>query len=121
VGDRLNDLARLVSISAGDGPDEIFFEIVDADGGRSVNNWQPVSAGEDVKLGDAGASLNRIVETIRPIAGGIVTSLRNSEESLRPNNVEITMGVKLSGEVGFFVAKSSGEASINIKLAWKLD
>lgn len=35
-----------------------------------------------------------------------------------PTQVELTFGVKLSTELGAFVAKASGEANFTVKLAW---
>lgn len=85
---------------------------------RRANAWAPVAAEKDIKFEQAGASLERVVESVKPIARAIINGLR--EGANRPEAVEVELGVKLSAEVGFFVAKSTGEASINIKMNWKL-
>ena len=38
--------------------------------------------------------------------------------TLRPDAVEIEFGVKLSGEAGALIAKSSGEGHLTVKLSW---
>jgi hypothetical protein len=35
-----------------------------------------------------------------------------------PTGLEVTFGVKLSTELGAFVAKASGEANFTVKLTW---
>jgi hypothetical protein len=110
--------ADVVAVTVESGGQEVFFEVTPARPNRDANAWAPVAAEEDIKIEQAGASLKRVVESVKPIALAIVTGLR--EGASRPEAVEIQLGVKLSGEVGFFVAKSSGEASINIKMNWKL-
>ena len=41
-------------------------------------------------------------------------------ERLEPEEIELEFGVKVSGEVGWwFIAKASGEASINVTLTWR--
>lgn len=35
-----------------------------------------------------------------------------------PKEVEISLGLKLSGRVGIFVAESSREATVGVKLKW---
>jgi Trypsin-co-occurring domain 1 len=38
---------------------------------------------------------------------------------LAPGEIELEFGVKVSGEVGWFFAKGSGEASMNVTLTWR--
>jgi hypothetical protein len=38
---------------------------------------------------------------------------------LKPEEIALEFGVKVSGEVGWFFAKASGEASINVTLTWR--
>lgn len=45
--------------------------------------------------------------------------LRAVGERLRPDAVELEVAVGLSGEVGWFVAKSSTTGSLKLKLSWK--
>lgn len=43
-----------------------------------------------------------------------------SQFDQRPEQVEITFGLKASGEVnGFVIAKAGAEANFNVKLTWK--
>jgi hypothetical protein len=110
--------AEVVAVTVEKDGQEVFFEVTPARPNRDANAWAPVAAQGDIKIEQAGASLTRVVESVKPIAHAIVTGLCNGPS--KPEAVEIQLGVKLSGEVGFFVAKSTGEASINIKMNWKL-
>ena len=87
---------------------EVFFETAEAPlvsprGGSA----DVVDAG---KLGDR-------LHPIAVAAGEVSQSLR---ERLAPGEIELSFGVKISGEVSWwFFAKANGEASINVKLIWR--
>lgn len=67
----------------------------------------------------AGASLERAVATVEPVVAQITARLRNMKNA-KPQEIEISLGVKLSAKVGFFVAESQGEGSIGLKLKYQL-
>jgi hypothetical protein len=56
------------------------------------------------------------LETIAHAAGQVSTSLR---DRLAPDELTLEIGVGLSGEVGWFFAKSSVEGSLKITVTWK--
>lgn len=66
------------------------------------------------------------VEALNPAAVGRLGAIAEAAEQvqlslrerLKPDRVEMEIGVALSGEVGWFVAKSSAEASLKLKLSW---
>ena len=66
-----------------------------------------------VKAGRLGDRLRQIAEAAEEVSRGL-------RERLGPDEIELAFGVKVSGEVSWwFFAKANGEASINVKLAWK--
>lgn len=57
------------------------------------------------------------LEAIGQAAERVYESLR---ERLGPDSIEMEIGVGLSAEVGWFVAKSSAEGSLTLKFTWDL-
>jgi Trypsin-co-occurring domain 1 len=91
-----------------DNESEVYFETAEASlvslrGGKA----DVVDAG---KLGDR---LRNIATAADQVSKGL-------RERLEPEEIELQFGVKVSGEVGWwFIARASGEASINVTLTWR--
>jgi hypothetical protein len=73
-----------------------------------------VSRGDN--LLDAGRSFEGALAGIRTAAESALRTFRDG--SLLPDGVELEFGVKLTGEAGAVIAKSSVEGHITVKLAW---
>ncbi|MCL2317346.1 MAG: hypothetical protein FWC46_09735 [Actinomycetia bacterium] len=56
------------------------------------------------------------LESIADQAGALCSALR---KRLAPDEVSLELGATLSGEVGWFIAKSSLEAAVKITVTWK--
>jgi len=74
----------------------------------------------DLRTGEvavtAGGPLQGRLHAVAAAAEEVSTSLRSR---LSPDEVTLEFGVKVSGEVSWwFFAKTSGEATINVKLKW---
>jgi len=95
----------------------VLFEVSDQDFTGEVAGWGDVAATGDVAAEEAGASLARAVDAVKPLTARIVDEFRSLGEAA-PKEIEINLGIKLSAKVGFFVAESQGEASIGVKLKW---
>jgi Trypsin-co-occurring domain 1 len=54
-------------------------------------------------------------ETLVPVARAVIERLK----LMKPQQAEVTLGLKLTGEVGFVISKAAGEASLMVKLTWK--
>jgi hypothetical protein len=67
---------------------------------------------------ESAAAVARAMGTIREM-GERVTATVDSM-SLRPTTVEVTFGIKLDAEAGAIIAKVSGGASLEVRLAWEL-
>jgi Trypsin-co-occurring domain 1 len=91
-----------------DNDSEVYFETAEASlvslrGGKA----DVVDAG---KLGDR----------LRNIAAAADQVSKEMRGRLEPDEIELEFGVKVSGEVGWwFIARASGEASINVTLTWR--
>jgi hypothetical protein len=74
--------------------------------------------GDDAVV-DAEERFEKAIDSVRASANTLLTKLQNLAE--RPDEMEVTFGLKASGELGgnFFIAKAGTEASYTVKLAWK--
>jgi hypothetical protein len=72
--------------------------------------------GEVVK--QAGETLEDALEnTLVPVARAVLGRLTE----IGPQEVEVSLGLKLSAEAGVVISKVAGEASLVVKLTWKRD
>ncbi len=77
-----------------------------------------VRAGRGDTLERARATFEQAAESARKAA--LVVLAKVSDMSERPDEVEITFGLKASGELGsMVVAKAGLEANYSVKLTWK--
>ena len=87
------------------------FEIDEAPG------QQPASTATEYAA-HAGAAFAGAVDRLKELGAEIYLHLRDGFPE-KPDEIEVTMGLKASGELGgFIVAKASGECSCTVKLKW---
>ena len=91
-------------------------------GEQAVAVFQSAESGDLVGQFGGGAGVTPLapgavgrMEAIAEAAEQVHDSLRGR---LHPDRVEMEIGVALSGQVGWFVAKSSAEGSLKLKLIW---
>lgn len=78
-----------------------------------------VKAGAGEMLKEATEKFEQAADNARKAAIVILNKLR-AEMTDKPDEVEITFGLKASGELGsLVVAKAGVEASYSVKLSWK--
>jgi hypothetical protein len=63
------------------------------------------------------ADFKAALGSVKSLAGEIFGALASLAQP--PDGCELTLGLKLSTEAGFIVAKAQGEANIGVKLSWK--
>jgi hypothetical protein len=63
---------------------------------------------------EAGQLLAQALAGVRDAAGAAMDVLK----ALSPDGIEMEFGVKLAGEAGAIIAKTSGEAHFKVKLTW---
>jgi hypothetical protein len=71
----------------------------------------------DQSLALSKKAMDKAMATIRSVSVHLLESLHNLQ--IKPTEAEFEFGIKFDAEVGAFIAKTSTEASINVKLTWK--
>lgn len=62
-------------------------------------------------------AMDKAMDIIQNMSDRINSKVKEMEGS--PDNIDIEFGIKFDAEIGIILAKSSLEASLNIKLNWK--
>src|SRR5262245_49345983 len=100
-----------------DNPDApIWIELPPNDPAVRAGEWDFVAADEEKAEKDRPKALDEAIQRIRPLVDKLFENL--SHVAKPPKEIELNLGLKLSGTVGIFVAQSSGEATFSIKLKW---
>lgn len=86
----------------------------DIDIGLGVGTEEVSKVGETLDY--AAAKFDEVSIQINTIAHNIYNSIL--EKDFSPNEVEIEFGIKIGGEAGVFVAKSTLDANLQVKLKW---
>lgn len=103
-------MSDFVRVNLGDGSVAVFqtveSDLVSERGGRpSVEDVAESSREAGARLEAIADATARVSETLR--------------DRLSPDEVSLEIGVGLSGEVGWFFAKSAMEANLKVTLTWK--
>jgi hypothetical protein len=64
----------------------------------------------------ADQSVEAAFARIKPAAAALVADLRSVADP--PDQIEVTFGIRLSGEVGAVIAKTAAEANFSVRLSW---
>ncbi|GAB5449352.1 CU044_2847 family protein [Gymnodinialimonas sp.] len=80
----------------------------------------PVAVGRGGEMvNQATKGFSEALSGIRPIAEGIV--MQTSTLSSAPTKIEASFGIKLSGELGAILAKTTAEANVQVTLTWSAE
>ncbi|MFI9558790.1 CU044_2847 family protein [Nonomuraea endophytica] len=92
-------------------------------GGRLVVEVEPAEAEEIQRAGragralrQAGSTLQAAITSVTPAVESIARKLRDIENP--PDRLELTFGIKISGEADVAIAKTSSEAQFQVVLEW---
>jgi hypothetical protein len=93
-------------------------------GGTVLVDVDEMARGGAVRRGIAPSELiTRADETVeaafarvKPAAAALVADLRSVADP--PDQIEVTFGIRLSGEVGAVIAKTAAEANFSVSLRW---
>ena len=69
--------------------------------------------------GEASQTFEAALARVEPAATAIVDRLRDLADA--PDEIRVEFGIRLSAELGAFVAKASGDANFRVSLRWKRD
>jgi Trypsin-co-occurring domain 1 len=64
----------------------------------------------------ADQTLEAAFARVKPAAAALVEGLRSVADG--PDQIEVTFGIRLSGEAGAMVAKTAAEANFSVALRW---
>ena len=65
--------------------------------------------------------LDAVLEVVKDTAESVHTSLACISTEAKPDGVDVTFGMKLTGEAGVVIAKASTDATLKITLKWGLN
>jgi hypothetical protein len=89
---------------------------VEVDEKQPTRGMRPAARGEDEGVAvRARDTFDQALATFRPAARAIIRTLAD----LTPEELEITLGIKFSVDARAFIAATSAEASIGVKITWK--
>ncbi|WP_369796800.1 CU044_2847 family protein [Belnapia sp. F-4-1] len=109
---------RFVTVTVDSNQSPILFEASDGAPTGQEDSWQDVGASSRALVEGTTQAFDQAVNAIKPIAARVAEGLRSLGPEC-PAEIELTLSIKLSGKVGFFIAESQGEGSIGLKLRWK--
>jgi hypothetical protein len=113
-------VSALVKAELGDGQ-VCWFEISEpageSIGGGSARASVSRRSGEDPVAAAATIDFDKAMGAVKAAAAQLGRAMEALE--VRPDDYEITFGVKISTKVGALIAEASGEANFTVKLAWK--
>ena len=95
-------MTQIVRYTAGQDT-EVRFEIDPPEGFRPVGGAGPVG---------------RVVDAVQPAVEAARDVLERIK-TLRPDEVEVKFGIKVSGSAGWLVAKAAGEGNFEVTLVWR--
>lgn len=87
----------------------LVFEAAETSG---QGGFRPASPGATIRK-----SMSEVLEPLRLYAKGISSKVLSMEP--RPDEVEVKVGIKITGEAGVIFAKAGTEGSMEITLKWK--
>lgn len=100
-------MSELIEIPVGDST--VLVEVTDAEGGRAV----PMST-DDRAAHKVEQSIEKSLDVITKIAGAFAATLKNTGAK----SAEVSLGLKFTAKGSLFVAESSAEATLNLKLSF---
>ena len=114
---------NIVRFDAADG-ETILVEIFDPDDADDIDeSLIPARSGATQKTPDSSSIIKRlaiqdITDGIKPLLQGISAAVR--EVDIRPDELELSFGIKLTASAGVVLTKLGSEATINLKMKWSI-
>jgi hypothetical protein len=95
-----------------DNGEMLLVEVEDAGGSSSTLRGGHSTA----MIERARATYEQAIDSIRPAAESIIVRMRELVEP--PDVIDLEFGIKLSADIGAFLASTSAEAQFTLKLTW---
>ncbi|WP_405552131.1 hypothetical protein OIE52_50250 [Streptomyces canus] len=104
-------MSELVTMTvADDGEGIIAFEVESGLGGTDLE-----LAADNGAVARAQTSLRAALERVRPALSQVAETVRE----LKPDEMEISFGLKVGGETGVIIAKGTTEVNFAVRVLWK--
>lgn len=100
------------------GGQTVWVEVSDVAAVRRTNSeFAPTSAGANAVVDGAVEQLANvdIGPTLKAVIGPVYEALKNAG----PEEVSVELSIGIKGEVGFFIAKGEGNATMKVTAKWK--
>lgn len=59
------------------------------------------------------------LEVLKNVSTAVIAKLNDVKEDLRPDEVEVKVGLKFTAEAGAIIAKTSVEGNLEVTIKWK--
>ena len=59
------------------------------------------------------------INVLQSVSKSIIGQLNDVKDTLKPDEIEIKVGLKFTAEAGAFIAKTSAEGNLEITIKWK--
>lgn len=105
-------MKRLVEFPLNDGTGESILVEID----EPVEEGLVPATPADV-IQKAEHTFEEALEKIRPVAESIIKTMHKLSE--RPDEIDVTFGLKLSAAAGAFIASAGAEANYEVTLIWR--
>ena len=93
--------------------EKIFIEI--SSSSKENQGFELAADAADVKVVKASETFEKAVEKIKPAAMAIA----NTFQSIGPDELEISFGIKFTAEAGVIISSISTEINFDVKMTWK--
>lgn len=64
---------------------------------------------------------NQSIDVLKNVSSSVISKLNETKDNLKPDEIEVKVGLKFSAELGAIIAKSSMEGNLEVTIKWKND
>jgi hypothetical protein len=84
---------------------------------ESVSNVPPALSPEQLEQ-ISNAAIEKAMTVLQDTAKIVNTTIRSLSEDRRPDQAEVSFGIKCDTDNGIIISKASDQATFNVKLVW---
>lgn len=74
---------------------------------------------EDTVADRATEKFEQSINVLQSVSKSIIGKLNDVKDALKPDEIEIKVGLKFTAEAGAFIAKTSAEGNLEVTIKWK--
>lgn len=84
------------------------------------NSTRSFNSGSDATE-KAKEKFEQSITVLQNVSQAVIGKLNATTQALKPDEIEIKVGLKFSAEAGAFIAKTSAEGNLEVTIKWKND